>query len=143
MNAYDQALAELDRTRERVIALKPQFDFAETIAAEFPDLHPSVSGGSSSWVWLNTFTKSLREVRPLLAAIVRGGYHPQGRNDYTDEAVPRCTYGFSTARNGYGGNGIIVNVNLSSGEGGCRFEQTGEKTVPIFKIVCDGGEGEP
>ena len=37
----------------------------------------------------------------------------------------------------------LVNVHLSSGEGGCRFEQIGEKTVPILKIVCDDGGGEP
>jgi hypothetical protein len=141
MTAYDQALADLDRQRERVIALKPTFDFAETIVAECPELFSTVSGGSANGVWMNTFAKSLREVQPLLAAIVRGGYHPQGRHDYTDGAQPRCTYDFSTRRDGCG-NRIIVNVNLSSGEGGCRFEQVGEKTVPILKIVCDGG-GEP
>lgn len=139
ITAYENALAELARKRERLIALKSQFDFAEEMTTRFPEREAVVSG-SGDWVWITLHAASLADVQPFLAAIVRGGYHPHGRSDYVDEAVPRCTYDFSTERH-FAGSRIIVNVYLSAADGRCRFEKVGEKTVPILKIVCDGEPG--
>lgn len=134
-SAYEKALAELEQTRAGLIALKPVFDLAERVVAQFPALEARIHG-SISRVWIDVNADSLAPVQPLLAAIVRSGYHPLGRTDYTDESSPRVTYDYGRSRVGIGQ--MIVNIYLSR-SGGCTFEKVGEKMVPILRIVCHEG----
>ena len=135
-SALAAALAELDLRRAEILALEPLFSAAERVAERFADLQPGIREGVG-YVWIDLHLPSLAAAQPLLAALVRDErLHPDGRNDYTDEAIPRVTYEYL---DGSPRRPLIVSIHLVSATQ-CRLEKTGEKIVPIYKIVCDGAQ---
>ena len=133
MTAYEAAIAEVEAHRAEIEAMRPAIEFADELAARYEGLRPEVGfWRSCQHATISLVVNSLAEVQPMLAEIVRSGYHPKGRTDYTDESCPRVTYDYGQGSR----TELCVNVRISSTSDSCRLVQVGEKTVPVLEIVC-------
>ncbi len=69
------------------------------------------------------------DVRPLLARLRLAGYRPKGEpEDY--EELKRRTYNFDPIR-------VMVFFDIEKEGPSCKFEKVGQKTVDVFRLICD------
>lgn len=144
------ALASIDATRERVLALAPTaaavcdavFGFADTI----PGFDIRVGYEINSLQGVNVYCgelfsglPSIRDAFPLLKALRAAGFKPRGTSDFPE--IGRRTYTYRRD-----GDSVDHSVNVScflatganATGANCCFEQVGVEEKPVYKLVCDG-----
>lgn len=137
-SAYEEAMEEIERARERLLGLKPQFDLLENIKAEFyPDSNNRfgrcrVRYYNERKPCIHVRVTDFQEIVPILRRIRTAGYKMD--HQYDVDANGWKVWHFV---------GIKVIAEVGREEGArCRIEQVGVEETPVYKIVCDEEIGD-
>lgn len=128
----EEALVEIEKTREFIISLDEHVLVAEEIIKDVPNATMSIAHdfGSLRGVIITIHAKHIDEVVCMLKKLSSKGYRLSCRNDYT--AIKRATWTFKQP--------LHLSAFFDSPNSVCHFVKVGEHTVEDYKLVCSDGQ---
>ncbi len=132
------ALAVLDSQRERLAALSVIAADAESIVAGTASaLRPRCSADVGNFgAWVHIDIRTIDEAAVVRRAIAALGYRLDRNDEYPDHGY----FTIEHTKEGVPGRLFLaVQLPIVEGDGAtCRYVQTGEKTVPVYELKCEG-----
>jgi len=132
-NLIKNALAALDKKRERILGWEDAVEVVELCAKAFPDLLPAVSLGytamSIQGVLLHVYVKDMeKNIAPVLRFLGRAGYPKKGKpEDYAE--FKRRTWTCD-------GDVKVLAFLRGEDDDVCEYVQIGVTEEPVYELQC-------